>query len=37
MRIYQGYGVGSPVYTIKDNRIYEGYGVGRPFYTIKDN
>lgn len=37
MRIYQGYGAGSPVYTIKGDSIYLGYGAGSPVYTIKDN
>lgn len=37
MRIYQGYGVGHPVYTIKGNQIYRGYNSVHPVYTIKDN
>lgn len=37
MRVYKGYGLGTPVYTIKDNRIYERNGLGTPVYTIKDN
>lgn len=35
MRVYKGYGLGTPVYTIKDNRIYERNGLGTPVYTIK--
>lgn len=26
MKVYQGYGSGSPVYTINSDRIYQGYG-----------
>lgn len=37
MRVYKGYGLGTPVYTIKDNKIYEGYGAGSPVYTLKNN
>lgn len=35
MRVYNGYGSGSSVYTIKGDRIYQGYGGGHPVYTIK--
>ena len=35
MRIYEGYGTGHPVYTIKGNQIYQGYGTGHPIYTLK--
>ena len=33
MRIYQGYGAGSPVYTIKGDKFYPGYGAGSPVYA----
>ena len=37
MRVYEGYGTGHPVYTIKGNQVYQGYGTGHPIYTIKGN
>ena len=37
MRIYEGYGTGHPVYTIKGNQIYQGYVSGHPVYTLKNN
>ena len=37
MRVYEGYGTGHPVYTIKGNQVFQGYGTGHPIYTIKGN
>jgi hypothetical protein len=37
MRVYQGYGSGSPIYTIKGNQVYQGYGSGSPIYTLKNS
>ena len=31
MKVYQGYGSGSPVYTINSDRIYQGYGWGKQY------
>ena len=36
MRVYEGYGTGHPVYTIKGNQVYQGYGIGHPVYTLKN-
>ena len=36
-QVYQVYGSGHPVYTIKGNQIFHGYGTGHPAYTIKGN
>ena len=36
MRVYEGYGIGHPVYTIKDHQIYQGYGTGHPVYTLEN-
>ena len=35
-QVYQGYGIGHPIYTIKGNQIYQGYGTGHPIYTLKE-